>query len=51
MLKEISSQVRPDGVLGVTEDDLEVVHYQYGVTGLGDILEEGTVVKGSCYEW
>ncbi|XP_005107625.1 SCO-spondin [Aplysia californica] len=36
-----------NGVLGVSPDDNEEVNY--GLTGPGDTLEEGTKVQGNCY--
>ena len=38
-----------DGILGVSPDDNSTV--QYGLTGLGDVLENGTTVEGHCYVW
>ena len=39
-----------NGVLGKSADDGQDVHYGLNMAQ-GDVLEEGTLVKGHCYEW
>ena len=39
-----------NGVLGISADDNGDVNYGLDMAQ-GDVLEEGTIVKGHCYEW